>query len=262
MRTVTALLPVLLAVPPAAAAQDTSIGGGIDGQRCRVDSDYALSVSDRSVVFTREAGAPRAVVMRQGRLFVDGRWRELSPADRERIEAFERDARAAMPEAAQLGRDAADIAFTALSEVAAGFSSDPQAAQARYAKVRARLDARLAASVTATHFSADELGRGIADAVGEVIPSLLGDIVGGAISAAFSGDASRLQRLERLDAQIEAQVQPRARALEQRAQALCRRMQALDALEDALEVRIDGRALDLIEVDAAPVSAPSPAPNP
>lgn len=262
MRPVPVLLLALLAVPCAvAAAGVTSADAGADGverARCRVDSDYALSVSERSVVFTRDAPAPKAVVMRQGRLFVDGRWRELSPADRARVEAFEHGAREAMPEAQQLARDAADVAFTALSEVAAGFSSDPQAAQARYAKVRAQLDARLARSVTATHFSADELGRGIAEAVGEVIPTLLGDIVGGAISAAFSGDASRLQRLERLDAQIEAQVAPRAKALEQRAQALCRRMQALDALDDALELRIDERPLDLLDADAGAEPAPSP----
>lgn len=252
----------LLVAPGVAGAAGTALAGDdADAVRCRVDSDYALSVSERSVVFTRDDATPKAVVMRQGRLFVDGRWRELSPADRARVEAFERGAREAMPEAQQLGRDAADIAFAALSEVAAGFSSDPAAAQARYAKVRAQLDARLARSVTATHFSADELGRGIAEAVGEVIPSLLGDIVGGAISAAFSGDASRLQRLEQLDAQIEAQVQPRAKALEQRAQALCRRMQALDALDDALELRIDERPLDLIEADA-PAPAPAPTPSP
>ena len=66
---------------------------------------------------------------------------------------------------------------------------------------------------------------------------MIGDIVGGAISAAFSGDASRLKRMENLDAQIEARVKPRAEALEQRAEGLCRRMVALDRLDNALEYR-------------------------
>ncbi len=215
---------------------------------CDMDSDYDLSIDDRSVIFTREAGTPRAIVMRQGRLFVDDRWVELGAADRQRVADFEKGAREAMPEAQAIGRDAADIAFTVLGELASGFSSDPKAVQAKVDRARAQIDARLARSVTATRFNARDLGDGIGEAVAEVIPSMIGDIVSGAIGAAFSGDASRLKRMENLDAQIEARVEPRARALEQRADRLCRRMEELDRIDDALEFRLPGgQALNLLE---------------
>ena len=74
-------------------------------------------------------------------------------------------------------------------------------------RARAKIDTRLARSVTATRFNGDDLGQGIGEAVAEVIPSMIGDIVSGALGAAFSGDASRLKRLENLDAQIEARVE-------------------------------------------------------
>ena len=45
---------------------------------------------------------------------------------------------------------------------------------------------------------------------------MIGDIVGGAVHAAF-GDGERLQRLENLDAEIEALIEPRAKALEKNA---------------------------------------------
>ena len=93
---------------------------------CDIDSDYDLTIDERSVILTREAGTPHAIVMRQGRLFVDDRWVGLNAADRQRIADFEKGARAAMPEAQAIGRDAADIAFTVLGEVAAGFASDPK----------------------------------------------------------------------------------------------------------------------------------------
>ncbi|WP_386701987.1 DUF2884 family protein [Lysobacter sp. GCM10012299] len=215
---------------------------------CNMDSDYDLSIDDRSVILTRDSGVPKAIVMRQGKLFVDDRWVTLSSADTQRIAEFEKGTRAAMPEAQAIGREAADIAFSVLGEVAAGFSSDPKAAQARVTQARAKIDARLARSVTPTRFNGHDLGQGIGEAVAEVIPSMIGDIVSGAIGAAFSGDASRLKRLENLDAQIDAKVEPRAKALEQRADGLCRRMVELDRIDDSLEFRLpDGRPLNMLE---------------
>lgn len=237
---------------------------------CDVESDYELNLNERSVILTRESPArataasedsrPQAIVMRQGRLFVDGEWVTLSAADTQRIAAFEQGTRAVMPEAQAIGRAAADIAFTALGEVAAGFSPDPKAVRAKLAKARAQLDVRLARSVTANRFNGSELGDGIGDAVAEVIPSMIGDIVGGAISAAFSGDASRLKRMENLDAQIEAQVKPRVDALEQRAEGLCLRMVELDRIENALEYRTrNGQPLNLMQADPGRRSPSEPA---
>ncbi|KQZ59568.1 MULTISPECIES: DUF2884 family protein [unclassified Lysobacter] len=223
-----------------------------DEIECNVQSDYELTLNERSVIFTRDTGTPKAIVMRQGRLFVDDKWLSLSAADSRRIADFEQQTRAAMPEAQRIGREAAEIAFTALGEVAAGFSSDPKTARAKLDKARAQIDARLARSVTPTHFNGDDLGEGIGEAVGEVIPSLIGDIVGGAIGAAFSGDETRLKRLENLDAQVEAKVKPRADALEVRAESLCRRMVELDRLDNELEVRVDGKPLNLMTAKAEP----------
>ncbi|HEY5852270.1 MAG TPA: DUF2884 family protein [Lysobacter sp.] len=227
---------------------------------CNMDSDYDLTIDERSVILTRDDGVPKAIVMRQGKLFVDDRWVTLGSADSQRIADFEKGARAAMPEAQAIGREAADIAFTVLGEVAAGFSGDPKAAQAQVAQARAKIDTRLARSVTATRFNGRDLGDGIGEAVAEVIPSMIGDIVSGALGAAFSGDASRLKRLENLDAQIEARVQPRAKALEQRADSLCRRMVELDRIDDALEFRlVNGQPLNLME--ARQVKAPRDTPS-
>lgn len=216
--------------------------------RCDVESDYDLSINERSVILTRASGSPRALVMRQGQLFVDDRWVTLSAGDRLRIARFEQGTRDAMPIASAVGREAAAIAFTALGEVAAGLSSDPAAVLAKLETARTQLDARMARSVTATRFNSADLGDGIADAIGDVLPSLIGNVVGGAISAAFSGDDSRLKRMENLDKEIEAKVEPRARALEARAAQLCDRLVELDRLDNALEYRrANGDPLDLIE---------------
>lgn len=233
---------LLLACAGAAAGSDVNVD-------CDVHSDYDFALTSKSVILTRKDGAPKTVLMRQGRLFIDDRWVEVGAADRRWLADYERQARAMMPLAAKIGQDAADIAFTALGEVAKGFSLDPGATDAKLAQARADLDRSLARSVSATHFNSTELGKGIGEAVAGVVPRLMGDIVGGALRAALSGDSSRLERLDNLDARIEALVEPRARALERNAETLCSRMQALDRIDDALDYRHEGRPLDLLRVE-------------
>ncbi|MGY1528794.1 DUF2884 family protein [Luteimonas sp. A649] len=240
----TLLLPLLLFAAGDAVAQ-------VHVDDCSVDSDYDFHLTGRSVVLLDQDGSPHTVLMRQGQLFIDDRWVAVSPADAGRLADYERQARAAMPLAADIAREATAIAFDALAEVAAGFGSDPEASRKRLEEARVVLDAELAKAVGPTRFDRDNLGDAIGEAVAKVVPHLIGDIVGGAMRAAFSGDAARFQRLENLDAQIEALVEPRARALEADAQALCRRMEALDAIDEALEFRLpDGSRLDLLEVRA------------
>jgi hypothetical protein len=233
---------LLLASAGAAAGREVKVD-------CDVHSDYDFALTSKSVILTRKDGAPKTVLMRQGRLFIDDRWVEVGAADRERLSDYEREARAMMPLAAKIGQDAADIAFTALGEVAKGFSLDPGATDAKLAQARADLDRSLARSISATHFNSTELGKGIGEAVAGVVPRLMGDIVGGALRAALSGDSSRLERLDNLDARIEALVEPRAKALERNAETLCSRMRALDRIDDALDYRHEGRPLDLLRVE-------------
>lgn len=254
----TILCMVLLLACGQAAADPTKInaGRGVEiNAECDVESDYDFALSERSVIFTRSSGTPKTVLMRQGRLFVDDRWVEVSDADTKRLLDYEREARAVMPLAQQIGRDAAQIAFIAIGEVAAGFSSDPASTRAKLAEARKQIDARIARSVTANHFSGEELGEGIGAAVTDALPTVIGDIVGGAVRAAF-GDGERLQQLENLDARIEALVEPRAKVLEKNANALCRRMESLDRIENALDYRLPGGdALELLEVKRAHANA-------
>lgn len=222
---------------------------------CNIESDYDLSINDQSVILTRESGTPKWIVIRGDRLFVDDRWVALGKDDRQRIADFDHGTREIMPLAREIGREAAAIAFTALGEVAAGFSSDPAQTRAKLDQARKKIDARLARSITANRFDGGDLGEGIGQAVSEVVPMIIGDIVGGAVRAALSGDTKRLEQMENLDKQIEARIEPRAKALEQRAEQLCGKMEALDRLDSALAYRQPGgAALDMLrikpEVDA------------
>lgn len=231
----------LLSLAASAQARDVS---------CNIESDYDLTINERSVILTRESGTPKWIVIRGDRLFVDDRWVALGKEDRQRIADFDRGTREIVPLAREIGRDAASIAFTALGEVAAGFSNDPADTRAKLDQARKKIDARLARSVTANRFDGRDLGEGIGQAVSEVVPLVIGDIVGGAVRAALSGDTQRLeQKMESLDKQIEARIEPRAKELEVRAERLCTKMEALDRLDNALAYRLPGgAALDLLRL--------------
>lgn len=215
---------------------------------CDIESDFDFTLNDQSVIFTRQSGVPKWVVIRGDRLFVDDRWVVLGVEDRKRVAAIDKGARAIVPLAGAIGRDAADIAFTALGEVAAGLSAHPDKSRAKLDQARKRIDARLAASIGANRFNSDALGEGIEEAVTEAMPALIGDLVGGALSAALSGDTQRLEAMDSLDQQIEARIEPRAKALEARAEQLCTRMLALDQLDNALAYRLpSGGRLNLLD---------------
>ncbi|MFO3705114.1 DUF2884 family protein [Xanthomonas codiaei] len=221
-----------------------------DELHCNVSSDYDLTLSARSVIFIRDADAPRRLVLRQGALFVDDAWVALSADDRDRLIRFERQTREVVPLAQQVGREAADIAITALGEVAAGFSRDPHATRVQLTGVREKIDLRLQQSFANSQLTAVDVDDDIGALVAELLPQLIGDVIAGAVQSALTGNAARLRSLDGLEQRIERLVEPQARALRPRAQQLCTQLQALDALDNALAYRLpSGAPLQLLQVD-------------
>lgn len=191
----------LVLVAMALASGAASASGTHINASCNIESDYDFALSEKSVILTRSDGAatPKTILMRQGRLFVDDRWVAVSDADRDRLVEYEKGARATMPLAQKIGRDAAEIAFTAVGAVARGLSDDPAKVDAKLAQARRDLDRELARSMSASHFDGEDLGRSIGSAVEKVMPTIMGDITAAAMRAAFTGDVSRFEKLDDID---------------------------------------------------------------
>ncbi|MEQ7991419.1 DUF2884 family protein [Xanthomonas hortorum] len=235
------LLACLFGVVDAAAAEDL---------HCEVSSDYDLTLNPRSLLLIRESGTPQRLVMRQGALFVDDRWVALSADDRARLIQFERQTRDVVPLAQEVGREAADIAVTALGEVAAGFSRTPEATRTQMANVREKIDTRLKQSFSKSQLTTIDIDDDIGAMVAELLPQLIGDVVAGAVQSALTGNDVQLRSLDGVEAGIERLIEPQARALRPRAQQLCERVEALDGLDNALAYRLpSGEPLQLLRVD-------------
>ncbi|MBB5864227.1 MULTISPECIES: DUF2884 family protein [unclassified Xanthomonas] len=236
----------------------TGMLGGVgtamaDDLHCNVSSDYDLTLNPRSLILIRtpaSSGAPERLVMRQGALFVDDRWVALNAADRTRLIQFERQTREVVPLAQEVGREAADIAITALGEVAAGFSRSPETTRVQLASVREKLDTRLKQSFGKNQLTSIDIDDDIGAMVAELLPQLIGDVVAGAVQSALSGNDVQLRSLDGVETRIQRLIEPQARALRPRAEHLCERVEALDGLDNALAYRLpSGEPLQLLRVD-------------
>lgn len=218
---------------------------------CNIDSDYDVRFGKDAITFSRDDGDPREVVMHDGSLRIDGTEAKLSAADREQVRAFEREARALVPEIRGITLDAVDIAFTAMREVAEGLAPERESLRTALQDTHAEILAALDQSGDTFTIDEEAVEASIERLVGKFTPTLVGEITSAAISAALSGDEKTVHDLEAradgLEATIEARIKPRADALEARADALCPRIARLDAIDDALAWRNDaGAPLDLL----------------
>lgn len=247
------LIPVFGLLGLLASAPGATAGVSLDGKECRVDSDYSMSLSPERLTLGREDGRPARIEMAGGRLWIDGEAIELDAADRERVLRFERAVRELAPEVRAITGEAIEIAYSALTEVAIALGDKPEPMLERLERSRAALESRLLGAGDGLEVDGALIENTVETLVGEFVPLLIGQITTAAVSAALSGDRTRIReieaRAETMEAEIERSVEAHADALKRRAEALCPKLAALDEIDDALEVRgPDGKPLALLSV--------------
>jgi hypothetical protein len=247
--------PTLLALGLATlfAASPASAHLNVNGHQCDIGSDWTVRMHRRAFVFSRDEHKPAEIGIGGGRLFIDGKEQPLSEADHARLRQFEQEMTATLPVLHEIVVEAVDIAFAALTEVARGLASDPKHAvaelQSSQAKVRAQLESKPLLA-----FDGDAIGKTIEPVITEFVPTIVGGAVSSALGAAFGGEKKANefeQRMERMEKDIDRNVEQRAKALEPKADELCGRLKSIDSIDDSLEYRLpDGGRLDLLEVGA------------
>ena len=240
----------LMSATAPAAAFDTTIN---HDHKCDIGTDWSVRMHRRAFVFAQEGHQPAEVGIGGGRLFIDGKEQTLSEADHERLRQFEREMTATLPVLRDIVVEAVDIAFFALSEVARGLASDPKGAVSDMEKARVKLRAEMENKPLAA-FDGDAIERVIEPVVEEFVPHIIGGAVKSALGAAFGGEKKANefeQRIERMEKELDRNVEARAKALEPKAEDMCKRLQSIDRIDDSLEYRLpDGGRLDLLQVGA------------
>lgn len=217
-----------------------------DLELCGLDSKYDVSLDSSRLLFERSGQNPAKVEMRRGHLYIDGREIALSDADSARVAKYEATVRALVPQAKAIARDAVDIAFTAVGEVAVAFSGDANASttRSRMNDVRRGLLDRIDASFYQRPWQEDEFEHVVESTMKELMPIIIGEVAGKAIAMALSGDekgASELEeRAEKLERDIERRIDTQTQQLAARAAALCPMVAELGSIELSMDLRLDG----------------------
>lgn len=248
------LLAAALGLSLSTAAFAGNRGHTLEG--CGIDSNYSVSFEQGGLLFVREEGKPARVLMNKGRLQIDGRDIALSDTDRTRVAEFEATVRALVPQAKAIARDAVDIAYTAVSEVAATFSqtADNAATRRRLEDLRDEFKLSLNDSFDRRPWSNEQFETLFEKAMADLMPVIIGEVAGTAIAIALSGDEAKAAELERrtskLEHDIEKRIDTQTAQLASRVAALCPMVFRLDSIESSLELRLEGGGkLDLFALE-------------
>jgi len=218
---------------------------------CNVDTDWSVRMHRRAFVFSREGHDPAEVGIGGGRLFIDGKEQQLSAADHARVSRIEKEMTDSLPLMHDIVVESVDIAFYALTEVARGLATDPKAAMADLQRAQVRVRAEMQNKPLAA-FDGDAIGGIIEPVVQEFVPDIVGGAVKGALGAAFGGEKKANEfeaRMQRMETELDRNVDARAKLLEPKAEEMCGRLQSIDRIDDELEFRLpDGQRLDLLRV--------------
>ncbi|WP_165967301.1 DUF2884 family protein [Luteimonas aestuarii] len=239
----------LLAVSATSAAGRHGFGSQHSG--CSVESAYTLRVGQHGIRLHDNDGkaSPQRIDFHDGALRIDGIERDVSQADARRLRSMEAETRALLPEIAGITREAIGITFDTLGSVNAALAGNRRNAR-QFERLRARSLARIDETLGRGVWNADIFGDAFEAEIEAAAESMAASFTPGrAIWMVMTGGIGRMERrMEKMEGDIERSISAREGQLEQHATGLCTRLETLDALQEAMELRLDdGRPLRVFE---------------
>ncbi|HGM5961186.1 MULTISPECIES: DUF2884 family protein [Stenotrophomonas] len=236
-----ALLPALF-IAPALAAE----GPDLRSDQCGIHTDYDVLVDSGGIWLRHGPQAPHEVVFHDGELSLDGRMVTVSAADAARLRQMEAGARQLMPAVTALAHEVSGLSFDVLDGVYESLTGTANSRKVR--RLRRQADDWIGGTLGKGYWEQAVFGPGFEAKVQDMAESLSASIARSVLWQVFTGRSDAMEeRADRLDAQMEQQLEGRAERIEARAQALCPLVQSLADAHDALEVRYQGQPLRLLE---------------
>ncbi|MBB3227865.1 hypothetical protein FHW69_002497 [Luteibacter sp. Sphag1AF] len=247
----------IAAVIVAAAAPVTARTINISTSKCSYDysTPFDVDVARDGITFHQEDGTPRKVFIHDGALRVDGRDVSVSAADAEALRKYEDGVRQLMPIAASIAHEALDLGFAAMTTVTTSFAVGDERTHVldklnrKHAEALREVDATLGQG----HWQAKRAKNLIEDSVGDTVGELVGTVTANAVSAALSGDSTKMaalqERADSLDKSLNRAMDVRSKRLDADTDNVCPRLNDLAALQKSWHIKLsDGSGLQLMTI--------------
>ncbi|GAA3912645.1 DUF2884 family protein [Luteimonas lutimaris] len=254
MRHVLLATACLLALSAGAARADDGAvqSPELSSHQCGLSTPYNVQVDGGGVWLYRHDGVPKEIFFHDGTLSVDRQVQAVSDADARRLRTMEDEARALMPQVADVARGSVDITFDALSGVMRAMTGSERKAR-KVDRHRKQALAQIDGSLGKGRWDQDVFGGDFERNVERVVEDMTGSLTRSVLWAVFTGRAGKLEaRADKLDAEMDELLEARTAELERRAQGLCTHVVALRGQQDALEYRYRGEPLVMLEPETPP----------
>ncbi|NYI17290.1 hypothetical protein FHR53_000690 [Xanthomonas arboricola] len=244
------LVPILLLASCAVRAETAK--PVLSSRQCEVSTSYDVLADGGGIWLRRKHGAPREIFFHGGELNVDRQPAPVSAADAQRLRELEQRTRALMPAVTGIAHAVVDITFDALGGVVHVLSGSARQ-QRKVEQLRSGALAQVDGSLGRGRWEQQLFDASFQANVDAAAEDLAGSLTRSVLWTVMTGRAGQLERRgAALDAQLEQTMQQRSQALEAQAQAVCVQAQALYAIQQALEYRIDGQRLQMLELTTHP----------
>ncbi len=219
----------------------------VSSHQCGLGTAFNVLADSGGIWLYRDSGVPREVFFHAGELSIDHQVQQISAADSERLRAMEQHTRALMPQVADMAHAVVDLSYDALGgviEVLTGSSLNAR----KITRLRKRANDYVDGTLGKGRWDQQAFDGNFERYVEHEAEAFKGSIARHMLWQIMTGRSDAIDaRAKAMDGQLDARLDARARAIEARASALCSDVQTLRALQDALDVRYQGHALQLLD---------------
>jgi len=242
-----ALAAVLVIASLPALAGDDDSAPRLSSDQCAISTPYNVLVDTGGVWLYRDSGVPKEIFFHDGTLSVDRAVQDVSSADAARLRRLESGARTLMPQVTSVARESTGIAFDALAGVVEAMTGSARKVR-QVERFRADTLGYIDSTLGTGRWDQDVFGEGFESRIEDAAQRMTGSLGRSVMWQVFTGRANRMEaRAERMEADLDRKIEARSAALEAHADALCTHVRELQSIQAALDYRLDGQRLVMLE---------------